>query len=244
MFPQIFSQKGEWPLTLGLVLGGGGARGAFQAGALAALSTSAIKPDFVLGTSIGAINAMGLVKLAPAELVQWWLTKLPRNMFFRRGGQVPFLGLLQELVDRPTKHPWPVLALAAALPAMRAHVVELTAKPSAAQLQWLLASSAIPRVYPKVTIAGVQYVDGGMVNDLPVDVAEDLGATHIISIGAGGLGPKPKKIAQLHLDVPKWAPNILDFRKAPRPRLLQAGWQAAQKMMKSPEFRALTPVRP
>ncbi|WP_056989180.1 patatin-like phospholipase family protein [Lacticaseibacillus camelliae] len=230
-------------MTLGLVLGGGGARGAFQAGALAALATSQLQPDFVLGTSIGAINALGTTKLPAAELVQWWLTKVPRNMFFRRNGEVPYASLLRDLVARPTIHAWPVLILTAALPTMRQHVVTLTGKPEEVQLQWLLASSAIPRVYPKVTIAATHYVDGGMVNDLPVDVARDLGATQIISIGAGGLGPKPEMTARLHLDVPKWAPNILDFRQKPRPRLLQAGWQMAEKMMKTPEFKALLPNR-
>lgn len=230
-------------MTLGLVLGGGGARGAFQAGALAALSTSALQPDFVLGTSIGAINALGTTKLPPAELVQWWLTRIPRNMFIRRHGEVPYANLLRELVARPSINHWPVLILTAALPNMRQHVVTLTGKAPAAQLQWLLATSAIPRVYPRVTIAGTHYVDGGMVNDLPVDVARDLGATQIISIGAGGLGPKPKTTAQLHLDVPNWAPSILDFRQKPRPRLLQAGWQMAEKMMKTPEFKALSASR-
>ncbi len=230
-------------MTVGLVLGGGGARGAFQAGALAALGAGGLVPDFVLGTSIGAINALGTTKLPPAELVQWWLTKIPRNMFFRRQGEVPYATLLRELVARPTIHPWPVLILTAALPKMRQHVVTITGKPAATQLQWLLASSAIPRVYPKVNIADTHYVDGGMVNDLPVDVAHDLGATHIISIGAGGLGPKPKVATRLHLDVPKWAPHILDFRQKPRPRLMQAGWQMAQQMMKTPEFKALTASR-
>ncbi|MFD1393610.1 patatin-like phospholipase family protein [Lacticaseibacillus jixianensis] len=231
-------------MALGLVLGGGGSRGAFQAGALAALAAANVQPAFVLGTSIGAINALATTKLAPAELVQWWLTKIPRNMFWQRQGEVPYANLLRELIARPKLRPWPVLALTAALPGLHEHVVELTSKTPAAQLQWLLATSAIPYVYPKVNINGVHYVDGGVVNDMPIDIAKDLGATHIVSIGAGGLGPTPKVTARLHLDVPSWAPNILDFRQKPRPRLLLAGWQMAQKMIKSPEFQALQAKEP
>ena len=42
---------------LAFVLGGGGSRGALQVGALAALFTAGIRPDLVIGTSVGAINA-------------------------------------------------------------------------------------------------------------------------------------------------------------------------------------------
>jgi NTE family protein len=45
---------------LALVLGGGGARGALQVGAVRALLEADIRPDLLVGTSIGAINAAGL----------------------------------------------------------------------------------------------------------------------------------------------------------------------------------------
>ncbi len=45
---------------LAFVLGGGGARGALQVGALRALLEAGFKPDLVVGTSIGAVNAAGV----------------------------------------------------------------------------------------------------------------------------------------------------------------------------------------
>src|SRR5512142_288971 len=45
---------------LAFVLGGGGARGAMQVGALRALLEAGFKPDLLVGTSIGAVNAIGL----------------------------------------------------------------------------------------------------------------------------------------------------------------------------------------
>ena len=46
--------------TLAFALGGGGARGALQAGALRALLEAGIRPDLLVGTSIGAVNAVFL----------------------------------------------------------------------------------------------------------------------------------------------------------------------------------------
>ncbi|HUI87687.1 MAG TPA: patatin-like phospholipase family protein, partial [Anaerolineales bacterium] len=59
---------------LAFVLGGGGARGAMQVGALRALFEAGLKPDLLVGTSIGAINATGLalwgVDLAGVEALE------------------------------------------------------------------------------------------------------------------------------------------------------------------------------
>ena len=46
--------------NLAFVLGGGGARGAFQVGALRALLEAGISPDILVGTSTGAVNATSL----------------------------------------------------------------------------------------------------------------------------------------------------------------------------------------
>jgi NTE family protein len=74
-----------------LVLGGGGVRGAFQAGAIQALFRRGFLPDAVYGTSVGALNAAFLVDRAARygseaidwraisdELVTFWLTELDR----------------------------------------------------------------------------------------------------------------------------------------------------------------------
>ena len=47
---------GDLPHPIGYVLGGGGSRGAIQVGMLQALSEHPIKPDLVVGTSVGALN--------------------------------------------------------------------------------------------------------------------------------------------------------------------------------------------
>jgi NTE family protein len=60
----------------------------------------------------------------------------------------------------------------------------------------ILASSAIPSVYPAVEIDGVRYLDGAIVNDIPISRALDLGATTIYVLHVGSFDrprPEPKR---------------------------------------------------
>src|SRR5271165_3660818 len=77
-----------------LVLQGGGALGAYQAGVYQALSEAGIEPDWVIGTSIGAINA-SLIAGNPPEmrlerLTEFW-DRLRQNPFAQMLGTAPFL---------------------------------------------------------------------------------------------------------------------------------------------------------
>ena len=59
---------------LAIVLSGGGAKGAFQVGVLDALITKhGVKPDIVVGTSTGAIQALGVAQNDMPELLDIWL---------------------------------------------------------------------------------------------------------------------------------------------------------------------------
>src|SRR3974390_796802 len=78
-----------------LVLQGGGALGAYQAGVYQALSEAGIEPDWVIGTSIGAINA-SLIAGNPPEmrlerLREFW-ERVRHNPFAQMLGVAPFLG--------------------------------------------------------------------------------------------------------------------------------------------------------
>ena len=78
-----------------LVLQGGGALGAYQAGVYQALQEVGVEPDWVIGTSIGAINA-SLIAGNPPEmrlerLREFW-DLVRRNPFAQMLGTAPFLG--------------------------------------------------------------------------------------------------------------------------------------------------------
>lgn len=214
-------------MVLAVVFGGGGARGAFQAGAYAVLAQAGLRPRFVIGTSIGAMNAYATTRLDGPAMCRWWLAGLPANVLGVPGRPVVFTPQLAALVALPRRYPWPALAVCGA-GRDRAHVVTLR---QATAKDWLLASAAIPGVFPAVTIDGATYVDGGVVNDLPVDVARDLGATTVIAIAAQGLGPVRGKADYLIAPPPRTT-GILDFRPASRAALLVAGQKAAQALLR------------
>ena len=78
-----------------LVLQGGGALGAYQVGVCQALSEAGIEPDWVIGTSIGAINAALIAGNEPGErfdrLREFW-ARVEHGPVARLFGSVPFIG--------------------------------------------------------------------------------------------------------------------------------------------------------
>jgi len=155
-----------------LVLSGGGLFGAWQAGAWRALS-SWLRPDLVIGASVGALNGYAIASGAdPDELAELWL----------RPGFADLKNLpvtIRSLMDRYTLRTGYAVVLTD-LFRMRPKVIH------GAGVTWrhLAASCAIPGVLPHHKIGGIRYVDGGLLNPLPVWAAVDLGATRIVALNA------------------------------------------------------------
>ena len=75
------------------VLSGGGAKGIFEASVIQELMKSGAKPDFAVGTSAGALNAMGLRYLGPEGLIAMWLAIKGRSdALSLRWWKIPFNG--------------------------------------------------------------------------------------------------------------------------------------------------------
>ena len=91
--------KAEKPLAqygqFVLVLQGGGALGAYQAGVYQALHEAGIEPDWIIGTSIGAINASLIAGNKPhnrlTRLTQFW-EQVEHVPFLRAAGSLPIVG--------------------------------------------------------------------------------------------------------------------------------------------------------
>ncbi len=190
---------------VGLALGGGGARGALQVGALRALVEAGIEPDFVVGTSIGSINAAmlglhGATKECVHELeLAWrdaqhadllpsnyvWLTV--RSLFGRGGNQLEegmrtFLdahGVTRTLQFGQLRG-LPVYFVAADLNSGRSLLYGKD--PKALVIDGIMASAALPPwVQPKERDDSI-LVDGGTVSNVPVEAALGLGATEVIAL--------------------------------------------------------------
>ncbi len=181
--------------------GGGGPLGAHEVGMLQALAERGVVADVVLGTSIGAINgaayAADPTRAGVERLVQLW-TELDRKAVF--GGSA--LGRVATLArSRTHLHDGGGLRalLADALPATTFAELEIPFQCVAASIEqarahWftegplvdaVMASSAVPGMLPPVAIAGEHFVDGGIVNSIPVGRAVALGArvVHVLHVG-------------------------------------------------------------
>ncbi|EIM01355.1 alpha/beta hydrolase [Rhodanobacter thiooxydans] len=182
------------------VLAGGGSLGAVEVGMLQALLDWGEAPAFLVGASAGAINAAyfaGDPTAAGArELERIWCALTRREVLpFNLGSVFGLLRRRDHLVDssglrRLLERHLPYRQLEdAALPVhlvasdmLNGREVLLSTGPV---VDAVLASAAIPGVYPPVQIDGRWLVDGGVANNTPISVAFGLGATRVIVLPTG-----------------------------------------------------------
>jgi NTE family protein len=176
-----------------------------------ALATSQIQPDLIVGTSIGSLNGAVLasapVEQSVARLTRMWgqmrassvfgdsLFKRARNLF-NHWTHFHSNDPLRRLVER-----WVGFAK---LEEGYVEVQTCAACIETSSEHWftegpvvdaVLASCALPGVLPPVTIDGRHYIDGGVVNSIPVSRALELGAEEIYVLHVG------------HIDEPLTAPR-------------------------------------
>ena len=186
---------------IAFVLGGGGVLGAAEVGMLAALAERGVEPDLVLGTSIGAVNgamyaaepgAAGVerLRLLWRDVDALWagsalqrLTTLARTRtYLQPFGEVRdrLAGMLP--VQRVEELAVPFQCVAASIERAAEHW--FTEGPLA---EVVLASCAVPGVLPPVRVGDEHFIDGGIVNSIPVSRAVLLGARTIYVLQVGRL---------------------------------------------------------
>jgi NTE family protein len=190
------------------VLSGGGSLGALQVGMLQALFDAGIRPDMVVGTSVGAVNAAwvgawpdpaGINKLADI-----W-RDLKRDDIFPLGWTAA-MGLLGRGTHIISNHGLRTV-IEKNLPYERIenavvplHIVTTDLRSGKAvvlssgeAVPALLASCAIPGVFPPVTVGRRELVDGGVANHTPIAAAIERGARqiYVLPIGYPWLHEKP-----------------------------------------------------
>lgn len=183
------------------VLSGGGSLGAMQVGMLQALTESGIRPDLLIGTSVGAVNAAWIAGCpdhhGALRLGEIWRTLRRQDIFplspwssarglLGRSNHMISNASLREVLARHM--PYQRLEQAA----VPVHVITTELKTgrsvlisSGPAVPALLASTAIPGVFPPVTIGRREFIDGGVANHTPIAGAIELGATRIFVLPVG-----------------------------------------------------------
>lgn len=189
-----------------LVLTGGGARGSFQAGVWKYLTEKDWKPDIICGTSIGAINAAAIGSgMRVEQLIRLW-TSYNRRRICRLNFMDFFVYLLSGRAVRPFFDTGPLRTMLlenldfTTLRQSRTKIIVsavnlLTGRPKffnnkEIKLEHLLASSAMPLLFPWQEIDGEPYWDGGVMVNTPLFPALDCGADEIIVVLLSPVGYK------------------------------------------------------
>jgi NTE family protein len=213
------------------VLGGGGVLGAHEVGMLQALAEAGVRPDLVLGTSVGALNGVFVAAhrdpgAAVPELAAVWREGAVAEAFggslfgrvrtLARSGthlypNEPLRRLLERLpVDRIEELALPFQCVAASIERAAAHW--FTAGPI---VPAVLASAAVPGLLPPVEVGDEHFFDGGLVHSIPVGRALELGARTIYVLHVGRI-ERP-----LQVPTRPWEVGLVAFEIARRYRFTE-----------------------
>lgn len=171
---------------IGLALGGGAARGFAHIGVIKMLESQGIVPDYIVGTSAGAVVGALYAGGNDAYAIQKIAIQLDEKIFadWTLGGRGLLKGeALQDYVNQQlNKRPLeklnkPFAAVATDLNSGE-RVVFRTGDTGTA----VRASAAVPGVFQPVQFRGHTYVDGGLTSPVPVQAAREMGADFVIAV--------------------------------------------------------------
>jgi NTE family protein len=197
------TEPDEAAQKVAFVLGGGGLRGAAEVGMVKALAQTGVRPDFVVGTSIGSINGAVLASGpldAMAEHLEGMWNELARSGVLHEGMLRRAANIVRHGTHLHSNHAmrdllidWLPHRTFEALPIpfqCVAACVETSSEwwfDSGTLIDALLSSCAVPGLLPPVEVDGRHFIDGGVVNSIPISRALQLGATTIYVLHVGNI---------------------------------------------------------
>jgi NTE family protein len=226
-------------VTTAFVLGGGGVLGAVEVGMLRALFERDIAPDLVLGTSIGAFNG-ALVARQPELAVVERLTDLWASVSTAREAGYgdrplrtvrravkygthlwsakPLRQRLEEELGDLTFEELPVVFQVCAANIERSAEHWFT---SGRVVDAVVASAAVPGLLPPAKVGDEHYLDGGIVNSVPLGRAALLGATRIFVLQVGRLDrpleppTRPWEVARVAFEIARRHRFVRELEELP-----------------------------
>lgn len=183
------------------VLSGGGSLGAVQVGMLQALVARGVAADLIVGSSVGAINGAWFAGCPEPECIDelavLWTSLARRDVFpiHPVAGLLGFLGRRNHLLppDRLAElisEHLPFINIEDARIPLHIVATEVTTGREVVcsdgeALPAILASAAIPGVFPPVRLGQLELMDGGVVSNTPIAHAVERGATRVYVLPAG-----------------------------------------------------------
>lgn len=241
-----------------IVLSGGGSKGSYQIGVWRALRKLHIRYDIVTGTSVGALNGALMVQNKFHKAIKLWskinmellfgdeatnstkikdVLNMYRINFFKNGGMnVKILeDVIDKYIDKDTFYNSKIDFGLVAVNLSGKKAVQMKKKdiPKDKLTDYLMASASCYPAFQKKDIDGNKFIDGGIFDNMPINLAIDLGADSIIAVDlcAPGVKARPKK----HVDTITIKPNnkltnFLNFYEDGSIRNIKFGYNDTMKV--------------
>ncbi|MFZ0666778.1 MAG: patatin-like phospholipase family protein [Acidimicrobiales bacterium] len=201
------TRPAEDHIRTAFVLAGGGSRGAAQIGMLDALVERGIRPDAVYGTSVGAVNASGFVvdptSRGIERMASVWRSLSSDDVFPHGRVPAPWRFLQQRESVHPNDGLRRIIEIGAGIDRFEDAVIPLQVVATSltdGKARWfsrgpatepVLASAALPSLLPPVRIDGEVFIDGGVVDNVPISRAIEQGCSRIFVLLCGPLHYMP-----------------------------------------------------
>ena len=201
---------------IGLALSGGGALGFAHIGAIQALEEHGVKPDFISGSSMGAIiGAIYCAGYSPAKIMRiiqaeklYKLDKLMSpNLNFKQKGlssHATLRATLKELIPHDCFDSLEI-PFAVCVTNITSGTYEYYYSGKGI-VEYVVASASIPGVFDPVVIKNTTYVDGGVLNNLPAEILHQKGCNYIIGVDVLPFLPVEKKTI---IDITLWSIRLM-----------------------------------
>jgi NTE family protein len=251
------------------VLGGGGLLGAVEVGMIQALLERNIRPDLVLGTSVGALNGL-LVAADPGpdvvgRLDELWRSAAESSAVYGDGplrqarralatgthlhSPDPLRERLRHQFGETTFADLPVEFQCCAASIERAAEHWFTSGPV---VDAVVASAAVPGLLPPARVGNEHFLDGGIVNSIPVGRAVELGATRVFVLQVGRVDRpltvprRPWEVARVSFEIARrhrFAREMAALPEGVEAHVLPAGGSARDDILRGYRDATRVPER-
>lgn len=234
-----------------IVLSGGGAKGAYQMGVWKALKKLRIKYDIVTGTSVGAMNGALMINKNFNKAINLWsrvnfgdlFEEVSQNSYDELKKQtIKNKGLktdkLENLLSK-TINPKKILRsridyglVTVDVTKMKPLEIKKSEMSESDLVDYIIASASIFPAFKTKDIKNKKYVDGGYFDNLPINLAINMGATEVIAVDLKAVGFKQKvkkKIPTTYITPRNKITELLNFDTNMIRRTIDYGYNDTMK---------------